>query len=152
MAATAFLEAVPENLRGPSFPLTAFVFLTALGIDYNSFLMTRVREEALRTGTRKGILTGVSSTGAVITSAGIVLAATFSVFGVLPLVIFAELGFAVAFGVLLDTFLVRTVLVPALVHDLGPRAWWPARLAADSRSSRTVSTDVAEEPSELDVA
>ena len=131
----------------PSFPLTAFVFLTALGIDYNIFLMTRVREEALRTGTRKGMLTGVRSTGSVITSAGIVLAATFSVFGVLPLVIFAELGFAVAFGVLLDTFLVRTVLVPALVHDIGSRAWWPARLAADHRSE-----GAGQETRELDVA
>ncbi len=135
----------------PSFPLTAFVFLTALGIDYNIFLMSRVREEALRTGTRKGILTGVSSTGAVITSAGIVLAATFSVFGVLPLVIFAELGFAVAFGVLLDTFLVRTVLVPALVHDLGPKAWWPAHLIADRRATATTG-GVNEEPRDLDVA
>jgi RND superfamily putative drug exporter len=135
----------------PSFPLTAFVFLTALGIDYNIFLMTRVREEALRTGTRKGILTGVSSTGAVITSAGIVLAATFSVFGVLPLVIFAELGFAVAFGVLLDTFLVRTVLVPALVHDIGPRVWWPAHLMADRRVTAATG-GVNEEPLELDVA
>lgn len=117
----------------PSFPLTAFVFLSALGIDYNIFLMTRVREEALRAGTRTGVVRGVSATGSVITSAGIVLAATFSVFGVLPLVIFAEIGFAVAFGVLLDTLLVRTILVPALVHDLGARAWWPARIAADSR-------------------
>ena len=125
----------------PSFPLFAFVFLSALGIDYNIFLMTRVREEALRTGTREGILTGVSSTGAVITSAGIVLAATFSVFGVLPLVIFAEIGFAVAFGVLLDTFLVRTVLVPALVHDLGPRVWWPAHLAADNRAPGAVANE-----------
>ena len=136
----------------PSFPLFAFVFLTALGIDYNIFLMTRVREEALRLGTRKGILIGLSSTGSVITSAGIVLAATFSVFGVLPLVIFAEIGFAVAFGVLLDTFLVRTVLVPALVHDVGPRVWWPARLSADSAFSRPGATDAAETPSRLDVA
>ena len=135
----------------PSFPLTAFVFLTALGIDYNIFLMTRVREEALRTGTRKGILTGVRSTGSVITSAGIVLAATFSVFGVLPLVIFAEIGFAVAFGVLLDTFLVRTVLVPALVHDIGPRVWWPTRLTADHRATATTNGATAE-PRELDVA
>lgn len=134
----------------PSFPLTAFVFLTALGIDYNIFLMTRVREESLRTGTRTGILTGVRSTGSVITSAGIVLAATFSVFGVLPLVIFAEIGFAVAFGVLLDTFLVRTVLVPALVHDFGPRVWWPARLAADRRPD--AGADANHPPSELDAA
>ncbi|HZQ49860.1 MAG TPA: MMPL family transporter [Candidatus Dormibacteraeota bacterium] len=130
-----------------SFPLTAFVFLTALGIDYNIFLMTRVREEARRLGTRRGVLTGVSSTGTVITSAGIVLAATFSVFGVLPLVIFAELGFAVAFGVLLDTLIVRTVLVPALVHDVGARVWWPSRLAADSVSSSGIAPlEVADTP------
>jgi RND superfamily putative drug exporter len=135
----------------PSFPLTAFVFLTALGIDYNIFLMTRVREESLRTGTRKGILAGVRSTGSVITSAGVVLAATFSVFGVLPLVIFAEIGFAVAFGVLLDTFLVRTVLVPALVHDIGPRVWWPAHLPADNRKTST-SRGANEDRQELDVA
>jgi RND superfamily putative drug exporter len=130
----------------PSFPLTAFVFLVALGIDYNIFLMTRVREEAARGGTRPGVLKGLASTGSVITSAGIVLAATFSVFGVLPLVIFAEIGFAVAFGVLLDTLVVRTVLVPALVREVGPRVWWPARLAADgdlSRSERRPELDVA---------
>jgi RND superfamily putative drug exporter len=130
----------------PSFPLTAFVFLVALGIDYNIFLMTRVREEAARVGTRPGVLKGLASTGSVITSAGIVLAATFSVFGVLPLVIFTEIGFAVAFGVLLDTLVVRTVLVPALVHEVGPRVWWPARLAADGDRSQ-----VDERP-ELDVA
>ena len=135
----------------PSFPLTTFVFLTALGIDYNIFLMTRVREEALRTGTRKGVLTGLRSTGSVITSAGIVLAATFSVFGVLPLVIFAEIGFAVAFGVILDTLLVRTVLVPALVHDIGPRVWWPARLAADKVDTNGRGA-LNEEPAKLDVA
>ena len=102
-------------------------------------------------GTRNGVLTGVNMTGSVITSAGIVLAATFSVFGVLPLVIFAEIGFAVAFGVLLDTFLVRTVLVPALVHDIGPRVWWPARLAADRALSLPMAAEAAA-PSGLDVA
>lgn len=135
-----------------SFPLTAFVFLTALGIDYNIFLMTRVREEARRIGTRRGVLVGVSSTGTVITSAGIVLAATFSVFGVLPLVIFAELGFAVAFGVLLDTFLVRTLLVPALVHDIGPRVWWPARMLADSAPPKSMNPGEIEELRALDIA
>ena len=135
-----------------SFPLTAFVFLTALGIDYNIFLMTRVREEARRIGTRRGVLVGVSSTGTVITSAGIVLAATFSVFGVLPLVIFAELGFAVAFGVLLDTLLVRTVLVPALVHDIGPRVWWPARMPTDSAPPKTVNPVEGEKLRALDIA
>ena len=97
-----------------SFPLFAFVFLVALGVDYNIFLMTRVREETVGLGTRRGILQGLTVTGGVITSAGVVLAATFSVLGSLPLVFLAELGFAVAFGVLLDTLVVRTFLVPAL--------------------------------------
>lgn len=114
----------------PGFPLFAFVFLVALGIDYNIFLMTRVREETLEYGTRDGVRRGLAVTGGVITSAGIVLAATFAVLGVLPLVFLAELGFTVAFGVLLDTFLVRSVLVPALSTDIGRRIWWPSKLAA----------------------
>ncbi|GAA3381615.1 MMPL family transporter [Cryptosporangium minutisporangium] len=113
-----------------SFPLFAFVFLVALGIDYNIFLMTRVREEALGFGTRQGVLRGLSVTGGVITSAGIVLAATFVVLGILPLVFLAEIGFAVAFGVLLDTIIVRSVLVPALSYDIGKRIWWPSKLAS----------------------
>ncbi len=112
----------------PSFPLFAFVFLVALGIDYNIFLMTRVREEARLHGTRRGTLRGLAVTGGVITSAGVVLAATFSALGVLPLVPFAELGFAVAFGVLLDTLIVRSLLVPALVHELDDVVWWPGSL------------------------
>lgn len=111
-----------------SFPLFAFIFLVALGIDYNIFLMTRVREESAKIGTRAGIIKGVTVTGAVITSAGIVLAATFAVLGLLPLVPLAELGFAVAFGVLLDTIIVRSILVPALVHEIGPKIWWPSKL------------------------
>lgn len=113
----------------PGFPLFAFIFLVALGIDYNIFLMTRVREETVRYGTRDGTLRGLTVTGGVITSAGVVLAATFAVLGVLPLVFLAELGFAVAFGVLLDTLLVRSVLVPALAHDIGRTIWWPSKLA-----------------------
>ena len=113
----------------PSLPLLAFVFLVALGIDYNIFLMARVREEALRHGTRQGMLRGLAVTGAVITSAGIVLAGTFSALAVLPLVFLTEIGFIIAFGVLLDTFLVRSVLIPALGFDIGPRIWWPSRLA-----------------------
>jgi len=116
----------------PSFPLFAFVFLVALGIDYNIFLMTRVREEAQLHGTRRGTLKGLAVTGGVITSAGVVLAATFSALGVLPLVPFAELGFAVAFGVLLDTLVVRSLLVPALVHELDDKVWWPVGLRARS--------------------
>jgi RND superfamily putative drug exporter len=113
----------------PSFPLFAFVFLVALGIDYNIFLMTRVREEAEVHGTRPGVLRGLVVTGGVITSAGVVLAATFSALAVLPLVVLVELGVAVALGVLLDTIVVRSLLVPALVHDIGRAVWWPSRLA-----------------------
>jgi RND superfamily putative drug exporter len=126
----------------PSFPLFAFVFLVALGIDYNIFLMTRVREEAQRHGTRAGTLKGLAVTGGVITSAGIVLAATFSALGVLPLVPFAELGFAVAFGVLLDTLIVRSLLVPALVHELDDRVWWPVGL----RRTDAVAVEAASPP------
>lgn len=114
-----------------SFPLFAFVFLVALGIDYNIFLMTRVREEAKKIGTKAGVIRGLTVTGGVITSAGIVLAATFGVLGVLPLVFLAELGFAVAFGVLLDTIVVRSLLVPALVRILGKKIWWPSKLSRE---------------------
>ena len=112
----------------PGFPLFAFVFLVALGIDYNIFLMTRVREETAQHGTRKGSLIALSSTGGVITSAGLVLAATFLVLGSLPLVFLAQLGVAVALGVLLDTMIVRSVLVTAINLDLGGRIWWPSTL------------------------
>jgi RND superfamily putative drug exporter len=111
-----------------AFPLFAFIFLVALGIDYNIFLMTRVREESIKLGTRQGVIKGLTVTGAVITSAGIVLAATFAVLGLIPLVPLAQLGFAVAFGVLLDTIIVRSILVPAMVHDIGPKIWWPSKL------------------------
>jgi RND superfamily putative drug exporter len=112
----------------PSFPLFAFVFLVALGIDYNIFLMTRVREETINHGTRKGSLIALSSTGGVITSAGLVLAATFAILGTLPFVFLAELGTAVALGVLLDTMIVRSVLVTALNLDLGGKIWWPSKI------------------------
>jgi RND superfamily putative drug exporter len=115
----------------PSLPLFAFVFLVALGVDYNIFLVARAREETLKHGTREGMLRALAVTGGVITSAGIVLAGTFSVLAVLPLVFLTEIGFVVAFGVLLDTFLVRSVLVPALVLKVGPKVWWPSRLARD---------------------
>jgi RND superfamily putative drug exporter len=111
-----------------SFPLFVFVFLVALGIDYNIFLMTRVREEALRHDPRTGALTGLSATGGVITSAGFVLAGTFAALGSLPVTFLAELGFAVAFGVLLDTLIVRSILVTALNLDLGRHMWWPGKL------------------------
>jgi RND superfamily putative drug exporter len=127
----------------PSIVLYGFVFLVALGIDYSIFLMTRVREEAKVRGTRPGILVGLAVTGAVITSAGIVLAATFSALAVLPLVFLVQIAFIVAFGVLLDTFVVRSLLVPAAAYDIGPRIWWPRHLAADRRPS-TEPDDVAE--------
>jgi RND superfamily putative drug exporter len=110
------------------FPLFAFVFLVALGIDYNIFLMTRVREESAVHGTRRGALVGLTSTGGVITSAGIVLAATFIVLGTLPLVFLAEMGIAVALGVMLDTMIVRSILVTAINLDLGDKIWWPSKL------------------------
>ena len=116
-----------------SFPLFAFVFLVALGIDYNIFLMTRVREESKKIGTRAAVIKGLTVTGGVITSAGVVLAATFGVLGLLPLVFLAELGFAVAFGVLLDTIVVRSLLVPALVKVIGPKIWWPSKLQHEQK-------------------
>ena len=129
----------------PSLPLFAFVFLVALGIDYNIFLMARAREETLRWGTRHGMVRALAVTGAVITSAGIVLAGTFSVLAVLPLVFLTEIGFVIAFGVLLDTFLVRSVLVPALVLDIGPKVWWPSRLARKEEHD-----DLLEDPDAAD--
>jgi RND superfamily putative drug exporter len=111
-----------------SFPLLAFTFLVALGIDYNIFLVTRVREETKRAGTRRGALTGLGATGGVITAAGIVLAGTFAGLGVLPMTFAAELAFTVAFGVLLDTIIVRSVLVTALTLDVGRLMWWPSNL------------------------
>ncbi|WP_042408511.1 MMPL family transporter [Streptacidiphilus carbonis] len=111
-----------------SFPLFVFVFLVALGIDYNIFLMTRVREESFHRGTRGGALAGLAATGGVITSAGLILASTFGVLGTLPVVGFAEIGFAVCLGVLLDTLVVRSVLVTALTMDLDRRLWWPSAL------------------------
>jgi putative drug exporter of the RND superfamily len=112
-----------------SVPLYGFVFLVALGVDYNIFLMSRVREETLRLGTRQGMLRGLIATGGVITSAGVVLAATFAALIVIPLAFLAQIAFIVAFGVLLDTVVVRSLLVPALVRDIGPAVWWPGRLA-----------------------
>ena len=115
-----------------SLPLFVFVFLVALGIDYNIFLMTRVREETQQHGPRRGALTGLAATGGVITSAGAVLAGTFAVLGTLPVTFLAELGFAVAFGVLLDTIIVRSILVTALNLDLGRHMWWPSRISRDN--------------------
>ncbi len=118
----------------PSLPLFAFVFLVALGVDYNIFLIARAREETIKHGSEQGILRALAVTGAVITSAGIVLAGTFSVLAVLPLTFLTELGFVVAFGVLLDTFLVRSVLVPSAALTLGDRFWWPSALSRTSEA------------------
>jgi RND superfamily putative drug exporter len=114
-----------------AFPLQAFTFLVALGVDYNIFLVTRVREESRRLGTRRGALTGLTATGGVITSAGLVLAGTFAAMASLPMVFAAELGFTVAVGVLIDTFVVRSVLVTALTLDLGEAMWWPRRVVPE---------------------
>ena len=132
----------------PRLPLFAFIFLVALGIDYNIFLMARVREETLTHGTREGMIRGLAVTGTVITSAGIVLAGTFSALAVLPLVSLTEIGFTVALGVLLDTFLVRTLLVPAIVLEIGDRVWWPSALAGGGGrdASPKPSSEVAPEP------
>lgn len=129
LSAVVFGEAFLDLPGGdPSVPLYGFVFLVALGIDYSIFLMTRVREESLTHGTRPGILVGLAVTGGVITSAGVVLAATFSALVTIPLVFMLQIAFIVAVGVLVDTLVVRTLLVPALAYDIGPRVWWPSRL------------------------
>ncbi|KUH82106.1 MMPL family transporter [Mycobacterium sp. IS-1556] len=118
-------------------PLFAFLFLVALGVDYTIFLVTRAREETPEHGTRNGIVRAVSATGAVITSAGIVLAAVFCVLGVLPLIVLTQVGIIVGLGILLDTFVVRTVIIPALFTLIGPRIWWPAL------RGRVAETDVS---------
>lgn len=127
----------------PGLPLFCFIFLVALGVDYNIFLMTRAREETITYGTRRGMVRAVAVTGGVITAAGIVLAGTFSVLAVLPLVFLTQIGFVVAFGVLLDTFLVRSVLVPSLVEIIGPKIWWPSSLAREEGHEE----EVVDEPS-----
>jgi RND superfamily putative drug exporter len=134
----------------PSLPLFAFVFLVALGVDYNIFLIARAREETIKHGSEQGILRALAVTGAVITSAGIVLAGTFSVLAVLPLTFLTELGFVVAFGVLLDTFLVRSVLVPSAALTLGDNFWWPSSLAKGKDDSASIMpTSAEQEPTPL---
>jgi RND superfamily putative drug exporter len=131
----------------PSLPLFAFVFLVALGVDYNIFLVARAREETEKHGSQQGMLRALAVTGGVITSAGIVLAGTFSVLAVLPLTFLTELGFVVAFGVLLDTFLVRSILVPAIALTLGDRFWWPSALSRGDSSAPPPPAAVAQAPS-----
>jgi RND superfamily putative drug exporter len=131
----------------PSVPLYGFVFLVALGIDYNIFLMTRVREESLAHGTKKGVLRGLVATGGVITSAGVVLAATFAALAVIPILFLVQLAIIVAFGVLLDALVVRALFVPALVYDLGDKVWWPSKFAVRdqgieaTRSGEVIDSD-----------
>lgn len=119
----------------PSVPLYGFVFLVALGIDYTIFLMARARQNTPSMGTRKAVLHSLAVTGGVITSAGIVLAATFAALAVVPLVMMAQTAFIVAFGVLVDTLIVRTLLIPGLVLDIGPNVWWPFRKKAEAISA-----------------
>ena len=125
----------------PAVPLYGFVFLVALGIDYNIFLITRVREETTKHGTRQGILRGLTVTGGVITSAGMVLAATFAALYVIPILFLAQIAFIVAFGVLIDTFLVRAFLVPALFYDIGPKVWWPSKLATQKHEDEVARNE-----------
>ncbi|RYP80991.1 MMPL family transporter [Nocardioides guangzhouensis] len=122
-------------------PLLAFLFLVALGVDYNIFLVTRAREEAVDHGSREGMLRALTATGGVITSAGVLLAAVFAVLGVLPLVVLAQLGAVICIGVLLDTLVVRTVLVPAMALRLGDRFWWPSRQPEGARGRPLVTSD-----------
>ncbi|MGW5849155.1 MMPL family transporter [Streptomyces sp. NPDC055254] len=129
VSAVVFQQFLGFSGTDSSVPLYGFVFLVALGVDYNIFLMSRVREESLRHGTRQGVLRGLVATGGVITSAGVVLAATFAALAVIPLAFMLQIAFIVAFGVLLDTLVVRSLLVPALVRDIGPPAWWPGKLS-----------------------
>ncbi|MFC8127119.1 MMPL family transporter [Streptomyces sp. NPDC057302] len=132
VSALVFQHVLGFSGTDSSVPLYGFVFLVALGVDYNIFLMSRVREESLRHGARQGVLRGLTATGGVITSAGVVLAATFAALGVIPLAFLFQIAFIVAFGVLLDTLVVRSFLVPALVRDMGPTAWWPGVLSRRS--------------------
>lgn len=122
-----FTAVLDFSAVGSNAPLYAFLFLVALGVDYNIFLVTRAREELAAHGTREGMLRALAATGGVITSAGILLASVFAVLGVLPLVVLAQVGVIICVGVLLDTLLVRTVLVPAIALTLGDRFWWPRR-------------------------
>ncbi|GAA4708579.1 putative drug exporter of the RND superfamily [Promicromonospora umidemergens] len=133
VAALVFNDVLGFPGADPAVPLFGFVFLVALGIDYNIFLMTRVREESAAHGTREGVLRGLRLTGGIITSAGLVLAATFTALAVIPVLFLVQLAFIVAFGVLLDTFVVRSLLVPALSYDVGRAIWWPSKLARGRR-------------------
>ena len=142
IGALAFKYVFDYPATDSSYPLFVFVFLVSLGIDYNIFLMTRVREETAKRGTRQGALVGLAATGGVITSAGLVLAATFGILASLPLVFLVEMGFTVAVGVILDTLIVRSILVTSINLDLGSRIWWPSKLDRDPAvEAREIAAD-----------
>ncbi|HYJ69354.1 MAG TPA: MMPL family transporter [Nocardioidaceae bacterium] len=145
VSAMLFGEVFSVDNSDSAFPLWVFVFLVALGIDYNIFLMTRVREEAAKVGSRRGALIGLGATGGVITSAGLVLAGTFGTLATIPMTFLIQMGFAVAFGVLLDTIIVRSVLVTALNLDLGRRMWWPSRLGRREHDEQFEDPDPSQE-------
>jgi RND superfamily putative drug exporter len=131
-----FTELFNQPDGDPGLPTFAFIFLVALGVDYNIFLISRIREEAEHQETKEAVISGLEKTGGVITSAGLILAGTFCALMTLPLEALFQIGFTVAFGLLIDTFLVRTVVVPSIAFLLGPRNWWPGRLAAASEGGR----------------
>ena len=137
-----FIYVIGDTGVDNSLPTYAFIFLVALGIDYTIFLMSRVREEARHSGTREGTLRALAATGPVITSAGIILAGTFSVLLTLPVTFIFDLGFMVAVGILLDTFVVRTIMVPALIELVGDRVWWPSTAAGGGHALHE-ATEVA---------
>ncbi|MGH3479288.1 MAG: MMPL family transporter [Nocardioidaceae bacterium] len=144
-SALVFQYVFDINGADSGLPLFAFVFLVALGIDYNIFLMTRVREEALREGSRRGALIGLAATGGVITSAGLVLAGTFGTLATIPLTFTLQIGFVVAFGVLLDTIIVRSILVTGLNLDFGRHMWWPSRISKREHDEQFAEPDESEE-------
>jgi putative drug exporter of the RND superfamily len=136
LATFAFTEVFQTEGLAFNLELMAFIFLVALGVDYNIFLMTRAREEAAARGTREGTLAGLVHTGGVVTGAGLILAGTFATLTLLPLEELVQIGATAALGVLLDTFLVRALLIPAITYRLGDRAWWPSRTASNSPPPR----------------
>lgn len=133
VSALVFNHILGFSNADPTVPLYGFIFLVALGVDYTIFLMTRAKEETPEKGTKKAVLHSLTVTGGVITSAGVVLAATFAALSVIPLMFMVQLAFIVAFGVLLDTFIVRTLLIPGLVTDIGQKVWWPSRQSKESQ-------------------
>jgi RND superfamily putative drug exporter len=124
-----FTELFNQPDGDPSLPTIAFIFLVALGVDYNIFLISRIREEATHQETKGAVISGLERTGGVITSAGLILAGTFSALMALPLEAIFQIGLTVAFGLLVDTFIVRTLLVPAIAFKLGERNWWPSAIS-----------------------